>query len=37
MLKATLRQALAVVDVRVLDDLIVTGAAMVSFAEHRPR
>ena len=34
MLTATLRQALALVDVRVLDHLIVAGAAMVSFAER---
>lgn len=34
MLTASLRQALAMVDVRVLDHLIVAGAAMVSFAER---
>lgn len=34
MLTANLRQALAMVDVRVLDHLIVAGAAMVSFAER---
>jgi DNA repair protein RadC len=34
MLTATLRQALTLVDVRVLDHLIVAGSAMVSFAER---
>ena len=34
MLTASLRQALALVDVRVLDHLIVAGPAIVSFAER---
>ncbi len=34
MLTASLRQALGLVDVRVLDHLIVAGPAMVSFAER---